>query len=93
MGLIYGTPVDGARQGDRGLSSGFLGQYVKWFTMHNLSFMLRNDGGQWLCESIGRHGDLPFMARSGRCITAEEAVHECYIAASSKLREEPYILG
>jgi hypothetical protein len=93
MGLIYSTPIDGAREGDGRVSSGFLGQYAKWFTMHNLSFMLRNDGGQWLCESVGRHGDLPFMARSERCTTAEEAAYKCYVAAVSKLREEPYIMG
>lgn len=72
---------------------GYMEQYAKWFVMRNMSFVLRNDGSLWLCEATGRHGDLPFSARSGRCATAERAIYECFVEARSILRGEPYIMG
>lgn len=90
MGVIYSSraEIEGRL---RGVSD--LEQYAKWFVRQNMSFVLRNDGGTWLCEAVGRHGDVPFSARSGRCGTVEAAVHECFLSARDTLRGEPYIMG
>jgi hypothetical protein len=91
MGIIYkqAAATDDNTKAD--ISS--LGQYAKWFVLHNLSFSLRNDGGTWVCEALGRHGDLPFSARSNRCGSSEQADYECFVSARNTLRGEPYIMG
>ncbi|NBO53317.1 MAG: hypothetical protein EBU84_01725 [Actinobacteria bacterium] len=85
-GLIYQS-----RQEGRGLSE--VEHYTKWFVRHGLSLVLRNDGGLWLCEAVGRHGDLPFSARGERLASMDSAVHSCFLAARDVLRSEPYIMG
>lgn len=91
MGIIYEQSA--LLTDEAQVDIGSLGQYAKWFVLHNLSFTLRNDGGTWMCEALGRHGDLPFSARSGRCKTSEKAIYECFVAARDTLRGEPYIMG
>lgn len=70
-----------------------LEDYARWFTQHSLSLVLRSDGGLWLCEAQGRHGDLPFSVRSGRHSTPSAALYECWLYARDHLRGEPYIMG
>jgi len=90
MGVIYSSRNDVR---DRYRRMDEIEQYAKWFVRQNMSFVLRNDGGLWLCEALGRHGDLPFSARSSRCDTARGAVHECYLSARDILRSEPHVMG
>jgi hypothetical protein len=70
-----------------------LDEFALWFTANNLSLMLRSDGGLWLCEAQGRHGDLPFSARSERCGTSKDALFECLARAQQHLAGDPYVIG
>jgi len=87
MGVIYHSRYEGGR------AVGDIEQYTKYFLKHHLSVVLRNDGGLWMCEAIGRHGDLPFSARGERVASLERAVYTCFVATRSHLRSEPYIMG
>lgn len=93
MGVIYSSRAEREQERRSSMSAGDMEQYAKWFVMNNMSFFIRNDGGTWLCEALGRHGDLPFSARSSRCATAERAIYECFVDARAILRGEPYIMG